>query len=72
MKIALKYVNDMNGETQAVQLSLTDWEKLLNKLRKYEQAMKLRSELKEAFEDVASLKNQKAHKQTLTEFLNEL
>lgn len=62
----------MNGETQAVQLSLTDWEKVLNKLRKYEQALKLRSELKGAFEEVASLKKQKGHKQTLNEFLNEL
>jgi hypothetical protein len=35
-------------------------------------ALKLRSELKEAFEQVASLKKQKGHKQTLNEFLNEL
>lgn len=72
MKIALQYVNDKNGETQAVQLPLSDWEKVLNKLRKYEQALKLRSDLKEAFEEVAFLKNQKGQKQTLNEFLNEL
>lgn len=72
MKIALQYVKDMNGETQAVQLPLTDWEKVLNKLRKYEQALKLRSDLKEAFEEVASFKKQKGHKQTLNEFLDEL
>jgi hypothetical protein len=72
MKIALQYVNNLNGETQAVQLPLTVWEKVLNKLRKYEQALKLRSDLKEAFEEVAALKKQKGHKQTLNEFLNEL
>ncbi|MCO5285662.1 MAG: hypothetical protein M9898_04545 [Chitinophagaceae bacterium] len=72
MKIALQYVNDMNGDTQAVQLPLTDWKKVLNKLRKYEQALKLRSDLKEAFEEVATLKKQKGHKQKLNEFLNEL
>lgn len=72
MKIALQYVNDINGETQAVQLPLNDWEKVLNKLKKYEQALKLRSELKEAFEEIAILKQQKGHKQTLNEFLNEL
>jgi hypothetical protein len=72
MKIALQYVKDMNGETQAVQLPLTDWEKVLNRLRKYEQALKLRSDLKEAFEEVASLKKQNGHKQTLNGFLNEL
>lgn len=72
MKIALQYVNDISGETQAVQLAFKDWEKVLNKIRKYEQALKLRSDLKEAFEEVASLKKQKGHKQTLNEFLNEL
>lgn len=72
MKIELQYVNDMNGETKAVQLPLIDWEKVLNKLKKYEQALKLRSDLKEAFKEVASLKKQKGPKQTLNEFLNEL
>ncbi|MBX3256359.1 hypothetical protein DC498_01575 [Terrimonas sp.] len=72
MKIALQYVNDMNGRTNAVQLPLTEWEKVLNKLKKYEQALKLKSDLKEAFEQVESLKKAKGHKQTLNEFLNEL
>ena len=72
MKIALQYVNDMDGKIKSVQLPLTEWEKVLNKLKKYEQALKLRSDLKQAFEDVASLKKQKGHKQTLNEFLNEL
>lgn len=72
MKIALQYVNDINGKTQAVQLPLPEWEKVLGKLKKYEQALKLRSDLKEAFEQVAVLKKQKGQKQTLNEFLNEL
>ena len=72
MKIALQYLNDINGKTQAVQLPLTEWEKVLNKLRRYEQALKLRSDLKEAFDQVAILKQSKGHKQTLNEFLNEL
>jgi hypothetical protein len=72
MKIALQYVNDINGNTQAVQLPLTEWEKVLKKLKKYEQALKLRSDLKEAFDQIAVLKSQKGHKQTLNEFLNEL
>ncbi len=72
MKIALQYVNDINGKTQAVQLPLTEWEKVLNKLNKYEQALKLKLDLKEAFEQVALLKQTKGHKQTLNEFLNEL
>lgn len=72
MKIDLQYLNDKEGKTQAVQLSLNDWGKLLTKLKKYEQALKLKSDLTEAFEQVQLLKNKKGHKQTLKEFLNEL
>jgi len=72
MKIALQYVNDINGKTHAVQLPLTEWEKVLNKLKKYEQALKLKSDLKKAFEQVAILKQTQGPKQTLNEFLNEL
>lgn len=72
MKIALQYVNDLNGKTQAVQLPVTEWEKVLKKLKKYEQALQLNSDLKEAFEQVAVLKRQKEKKQTLNDFLNEL
>lgn len=72
MKIALQYVNDIDGNTQAVQLSLSEWEKVLNKLKKYEQALKLKSDLKEAFEQVEVLKQAKGSKQTLNDFLNEL
>ncbi len=72
MKIALQYVNDINGKTKAVQLPLAEWEKVLNRLKKYEQALQLKSDLKEALEQVAILKQTKGHKQTLNEFLNEL
>lgn len=72
MKIVVQYVDDIDGNTQAVQLPLAEWEKVLNKLRKYEQALKLRSALEEALEQVTILKQAKGHKQTLNEFLNEL
>lgn len=72
MKIALQYLNDINGKTHAVQLPLTEWEKVLNKLKKYEQALKLKSDLKEAFDQIVFLKNTREHKQTLNEFLDEL
>ena len=72
MKIALQYLNDSNGKTQAVQLPFTDWEKLLSKINKYEQALQLKSDLKESLEQVAILKKTKGNKQTLKEFLNEI
>lgn len=72
MKIALQYVNDANGHTQAVQLPVAEWEKLLTKLRKYEQALQLKADLKEAFQEVKALRSTKGKKQTLNDFLNEL
>ena len=72
MKLDLQYVNDIHGKTQAVQLPLTDWEKVLNKLKKYEQALKLKSDLKEAFDQVNILRDSKKTKQTLKEFLDDL
>ena len=72
MKIALQYVNDIHGKTQAVQVPFTEWEKLLDKIKRYEQALQIKTDLKEAFEQVQKIKNSKGHKQTLNEFLNEL
>jgi hypothetical protein len=72
MKFALQYVNDKNGHTQAVQLPVAEWEKLLNKLKKYEQALQIKSDLKEALAEVKLLKSSKENKQTLNDFLNEL
>ncbi len=72
MKLELQYLNDIDGNMQAVQLPLTDWEKVLNKLKKYEQALKLKSNLKDAFTEVTKLKKSMGYKQTLNDFLNKL
>lgn len=72
MKIAVQYVSDEKGKPNAVQLPVGDWKKLLLKLRKYEQALKLKSDLEKAFEEVKIIQKSKKPKQTLNEFLNEL
>ena len=59
MKIAIQYLNDSNGKTQAVQLPLSDWEKVLDKMKTYEQSLKLKSDLKEAFAQVTKMKKSK-------------
>lgn len=71
MKIALQYLSDLKGNPQAVQLPITDWEKILVKHREYEEALKFQSDLKEAFEQLDGLKDSKSKKQTLKEFLKE-
>jgi hypothetical protein len=72
MKIALQYVSDVTGKTKSVQIPFSDWEKLMRRLKKYEQTLKIKTDLKEAFEQVAQLKKSKAQKQSLNDFLNEL
>jgi hypothetical protein len=72
MKIALQYVSDSNGIPQSVQLPISEWEKVLSRLKKYEQSLKIKTDLKEAFDQVAQLRKSKIKKQTLTNFLNEL
>ncbi len=72
MKIPIQYVSDAQGKTQAVLMPLSDWERILNKLRKYEQTLKIRSDLKEAFDEIKALKKNKGKAQTLSEFLDEL
>ena len=72
MKIELQYVSDSSGNPQSVQLPITDWEKVMSKLKKYEQTLKIKTDLKDAFEQVSKLKKSKAKKQTLKDFLDEL
>ncbi len=72
MKIALQYVNDSLGQLQYVQVPVTEWEKLMAKMKHYEQALKIKTELHIAFKEVEQLRKSKACKQTLNDFLNEL
>ena len=72
MKTSIQYVNNSEGVVQSVQVPLTEWEKLLAKLKKYEQALKLKKDLTEAFVEVAQLRKSKSKKETLKDFLNEI
>ncbi|MBI3883431.1 MAG: hypothetical protein HY305_04240 [Sphingobacteriales bacterium] len=72
MKIALQYVSDSKGKTQSVQLPITEWEKVLSKLKKYEEIVKIKTDLKEAFSQVNQVRKSKSKKSTLKDFLNEL
>jgi hypothetical protein len=71
MKIELHYVSDTSGKTRSVQLPINDWEKVLQRLEKYEQALKLKSDLNLAMAQVDQIRKSKAKKTTLKDFLNE-
>lgn len=70
MKIPVQYVNDEDGNVQAIQVSISEWQKVLSKLKKYEQALHLKSDLSEAFEQVSRLKKTRGTKESLKDFLN--
>ena len=72
MKIPVQYVNDEDGRVKAIQVPITEWKKVLTKLKKYEQALSLKSDLSTAFEQVARLRKTKGSKESLKEFLNGL
>lgn len=71
MKLDVQYLNDAQGKTQAVQLSIAEWKKLLDKVKKYEQSFKIKSDLREAMEEVTKLRKS-SKRQSLSQFLNEL
>jgi hypothetical protein len=72
MKFSIEYIKDRRGRTKAVQLSMPDWEKLMKRLKKYEQTSKIKSDLKEAYEEVDQMRKAKSKKKNLTEMLDEL
>lgn len=72
MKLSVQYLNDTNGNINAVQIPLTDWEILMNKLKKYEQTLKVKSDLTDAFDQVKKMREGKIKKQNLSKFLNEI
>lgn len=72
MKLSVQYLNDPSGQLRAIQLPISDWGKLMNRLTKYEQILKLKSDLTEAFSEVKKMRSGKLKKQSLSDFLKEL
>ena len=72
MKLAVDYIKNERGNPKTVQLSFTNYKKLMAKLKKYEQMLKIKSDLTRAFEEVKLMQSGKMKKQTLSQFLREL
>jgi hypothetical protein len=66
------FVNDKKGNVKAVQIPIRQWDALTKRIRKYEQALKIKSDLKQAFREVKLMQLGKIKKQTLSQFLDEL
>lgn len=70
--ITPEFVNDRKGKVKAVQIPIRQWDALTKKLRKYEQALKIKADLRQAFREVNQMQQGKIRKQTLSQFLDEL
>jgi hypothetical protein len=70
--ITPEFVNDRKGNVKAVQIPIRQWDALTKKLRKYEQALKIKADLRQAFREVNQMRQGKIRKQTLSQFLDEL
>lgn len=64
----MHYVNDADGK---VQVPVEDWNDLVEKLRHYEQLLKLRSTLSDALSQVTRMRAGKLKKRTLKDVLRE-
>jgi coenzyme F420-reducing hydrogenase delta subunit len=72
MKLNIQYINNEKGEIQGIQMSIKEWEKLMKKLKQYEQIIKIRSDLQKAIDEITELNKKRKAKQTLNDFLNEI
>ena len=72
MKLSVQYLNDQEGATQAVQIPIKEWKKLIKKLNAYEEALKVKADLSEALSQVKQMQEGKIKKQSLSSFLDEL
>jgi hypothetical protein len=71
MKVPMRYVNDADGTVQAVQIPVDDWNELVEKVRHYEQLLKLRTSLSTALSEVARMRSGKLRKRSLKDVLRE-
>lgn len=68
----MQYLMDSKGKPQAIQLPIAEWNKMVTRLKKYEQMLMLKSDITTAFAQVKKIQQGKLKKQTLQDFLNEL
>lgn len=67
----MQYVNDADGNIQAIQIPVEDWNDLVEKVRHYEQLLKLRSTLGTAMKQVTLMRAGKLKKRSLKDLLRE-
>ena len=68
----LHYILDSTGQTSTVQISIEEWNKIVQKLKKYEVALSIKTGLSQALAEAQLMSKSKKAKQTLSDFLDTL
>jgi len=72
MRLSVQYVNDVQGNVQAVQVPVGEWKRLLKSMRGLEQRLKMKSDLTDALAEVERKRAGKQKMESLDEFLRAL
>ena len=68
----LHYILDSKSRISAVQISIEEWNKIVQKLKKYEVALSIKTGLAQAVSEAQLMSKSKKTKQTLSAFLDTL
>lgn len=72
MKLSIQYLNDSKGKVKAVQLPLSDWKKVMQLFKKYQEELQIKGDLTKAFEEVKRIQKGELKSRSFTDFLKEL
>lgn len=68
----LHYILDSKSKISAVQISIEEWNKIVQKLKKYEVELSIKTGLAQAISEAQLMSKTKKAKQTLSDFLDTL
>ncbi len=72
MRLSVQYLNDADGNVQAVQVPVGEWKKLLKELEARKNERKVKADVAAALQEVAEMRKSNSRPQSLKEFLREL
>jgi hypothetical protein len=72
MKDRVRLYYDTDGKPKTVEMSYAQYKKLMDRIRKYEQAMKIKEDLQVAFDEVRDLEKTGRKPKNLKDFLHEI
>ncbi len=72
MRLSVHYLSDAEGNVEAVQLPVADWKRVLRTLKEQTQALRVKTDITAALEEVEQIRNSKQRPETLQKFLRGL